>query len=83
MAWSEVTIQLKSGSATGMMNTGEVTVFNVPVKTKVKAGDKISCDGKDYEVTEVENSRDEFLAIYVGSNEPVEETKEEEQTEES
>ena len=40
MAWSEVNIQLKSGSATGMMNTGEVTVFNVPVKTKVKAGDK-------------------------------------------
>jgi hypothetical protein len=55
----------------------------VPVKTKVKAGDKISCDGKDYEVTEVENSRDEFLAIHVGSNEPVVETKEEEQTEES
>lgn len=83
MAWIDVNIKLKSGSTTGMMNTGEVTIFNVPVKTKIKNGDTITVDDKSFDVTNVVNSRDEFLEVFVATNETPVETIEEPETEES
>ena len=78
MAWTETIVKLKSGDVEGMKNSA-LPLFNLPIKTKIKVGDKFSCKDISYEVTSIENSRDEFLEVMANEDN----AKEEKLTEEA
>jgi hypothetical protein len=74
MAWTETILELKSGKVEGSKNTA-IPLFNLPIKTKIKVGDKFTCEGVAYEITSWSNSRDEFLEVMAIESDNVKEEK--------
>ena len=68
MAWQDVKVTI-NGKTMDAQKRSSNDEFVLNVSTKIKAGDKITCDKENYEVLSVENSRDEFLLVSASADE--------------